>query len=36
LVVELVQSLPAIFANQEMFFNLPQTRLLKNTLAVFS
>ena len=35
MVVELVQPLPANFANQEVFFNLLQTRLLKNTLTVF-
>src|SRR5260370_15940960 len=29
--VKLVQPLPTIFANQQVFFHLAQTRLLKNT-----
>ncbi len=35
LVVELVQPLPAKFANQEVLFHLGKARLLKNTLTVF-
>jgi hypothetical protein len=33
--VELIQPLPAKFANQQVFFYLAQTRFVKNTFTVF-